>query len=534
LKRPVVKISTNENYLEIIETGIRTFFDKYKDTVYPDGTVAKLGIYCGKDINHLEEEVYPLVERLVSELGMNPNEVVLRFHGGNKNHPISVDSKLEFESLDKHISKIRIVLLVQIGKEGWDCRSLTGIILSQEGDCPTNMVLQTSCRCLRQVKKNVPETALIYLNGSNAEKLDTQLKQQYHISIKEFENGGGTGTVTLKRYSRMDRLKLPKVNFYQLKINYETLILDESLNTIDDIEDAVNDSTQHISLNKEYDMKTRTEIVKDVDHYEYGTIVANFNIWIYNIKKESFGSISMKELLRYTELLKKIFAIITYVKDDVCYFSSKYHIDKVNANIRKAFYEKRTFKSIEELIPQEASLLKVDNFTSEVTTSKKDDYYPNQQMVENIILDDRGKLKPDKATQAMIEKLEQMGDMEDAVAKLKAKTSSYQMKDNTFHYLPYHTDSNFEQTFLKDILILPCIKNKGLEVYYNGDRGMTEFKIKCYKHDKGKWVYVGIYTPDFLIINRKDGKIHNAIIVETKGGIYANDPTFKDSQNQGQ
>ena len=43
--------------------------------------------------------------------------------------------------LDKSISEIRIVLLVQIGKEGWDCRSLTGIILSQEGDCPTNMAV---------------------------------------------------------------------------------------------------------------------------------------------------------------------------------------------------------------------------------------------------------------------------------------------------------------------------------------------------------------------------------------------------------
>ena len=40
-----------------------------------------------------------------------------------------------------------------------------------------------------------------------------------------------------------------------------------------------------------------------------------------------------------------------------------------------------------------------------------------------------------------------------------------------------------------------------------------------------------MYTPDFLIIKRKDGKIHKAIIVETKGKIYANDPTFKDKRS---
>lgn len=39
-----------------------------------------------------------------------------------------------------------------------------------------------------------------------------------------------------------------------------------------------------------------------------------------------------------------------------------------------------------------------------------------------------------------------------------------------------------------------------------------------------------MYTPDFLIIQRKDGEIHKALIVETKGKIYANDPTFKDKR----
>lgn len=39
-----------------------------------------------------------------------------------------------------------------------------------------------------------------------------------------------------------------------------------------------------------------------------------------------------------------------------------------------------------------------------------------------------------------------------------------------------------------------------------------------------------MYTPDFLIIQRRDGKIHKALIVETKGRIYANDPTFKDKR----
>ena len=70
-----------------------------------------------------------------------------------------------------------------------------------------------------------------------------------------------------------------------------------------------------------------------------------------------------------------------------------------------------------------------------------------------------------------------------------------------------------------------------LEVYYNGDRALTEFKIKCYQGSGGSWKYVGMYTPDFLIIKRKDGRIYKAIIVETKGAIYANDPTFREKRS---
>lgn len=147
LKTPVVRISDIAESARIIEAGVREFLGSYKDTVYDGGVAAKLGIYCGS-IEKLEQIVYPLVARMIAGYGL-PTDTILKFHKGNKDYPQPADSQLQFDILDKPISKIRIVLLVQIGKEGWDCRSLTGIILSHESDCPKNMVLQTSCRCLR-------------------------------------------------------------------------------------------------------------------------------------------------------------------------------------------------------------------------------------------------------------------------------------------------------------------------------------------------------------------------------------------------
>lgn len=524
LKRPVVKIAELADSGRIIEAGVREFFESYKDTVYADGTVAKLGIYCGT-IEKLEELVYPLVAKIAAEYRLG-SDTILKFHKGNKQYPQPIDSQMQFDTLDKAISKIRVVLLVQIGKEGWDCRSLTGIILSQEGDCPKNMVLQTSCRCLRQVDKGAPETALIYLNDSNADKLNAQLQQQHHISLKEFTDAKPDKT-ELKRYDRTAYLKLPKIDFYQFKVNYETLTAEPAAPETNLLTATVGAETAE-DIIKTTDLTMETQRI-EVSNAERGTEQATFATWLLRIAKGSFGALSMKALNCYRDLLWEVYLTVTYERNGVRYYSSRYDHAKIEANIRKAFCEKRTFRTKEELIPEEASLLNIANFTPTIHTEKPDDYYPVQDLVERIILDDKGKLKVSAKEQAMMDLAEETGNTA-ILEMLRKQNSSHPQKNRSFHYLPYHTDSSFEQTFLKEVLTFDEVERLGLEVYYNGDRAMTEFKIKCYRRTSSGWHYVGMYTPDFLILRRKDGKIHKVIIVETKGGIYANDPAFKDKR----
>ena len=524
LKRPIVKIADIPDSSRIIENGVRDFLDAYQDTVYPGGTLAKLGIYCGT-IEKLEELVYPIVARIAAEYGLS-GDAILKFHKGNKQYPQPADSQMEFDSLDQPFSKIRIVLLVQIGKEGWDCRSLTGIILSQEGDCPKNMVLQTACRCLRQVQKDALETALIYLNSSNAEKLNAQLLKQHHISLKEFCEADHH-KVSLARYDRTDHLHLPKVDFYQLKIHYETLIVDpaEPEKTLPNV---YKNASIVAGTIKTTDFSMEITDTR-VDNEEHGTVPASYSAWLYSIVRSSLYTLTMEELQPYDAQLRSIFEEITYQRDGSRYFNSKYHLLQVEANIRKTFCALRSYETREERIPQSASLLNIANFTQVIETEHPQDYYPDQETIQKIVLDDQGKLKLDKKAQAMMELAQEMG-QEDVLTMLRKKYSSHPQKDRSFHYLPYHTDSGFEQVFLREVLTFPEIEHLGLEVYYNGDRAMTEFKIKCYKRSAGTWQYVGMYTPDCLILQRKDGKIHKAMIAETKGEAYANDPKFKDKK----
>ncbi|GHU80238.1 hypothetical protein FACS1894191_5030 [Clostridia bacterium] len=519
LKRPSVKISDMADSAQIIDSGVREFLDSYRDTVYSGGLPAKLGIYCGS-IEKLEQTVFPLVSRIIAEYGLSP-DTILKFHRGNREYPQPADSQLQFDILDSALSKIRVILLVQIGKEGWDCRSLTGIILSQEGDCPKNMVLQTSCRCLRQVERDMPETALIYLNDSNAKKLNDQLRQQHHISLQEFQSHDNSKTI-LKRYDRTEYLKLPPVRFYQLAVRYDTQITEAAKPT-----EAIPTATEHAKIT--YTVKTqdfsRTVTNISFDESERGDEPATYTAWLYSIAKSSFGFIGMAALTEQTAVLRAVFDTITFERSGSRYYSSRYDRALLEANIRKAFYEKRAFTTKEYLIPEEASLRNTASFTGVVSTDSPTNYFPAQEVVENIILDDNGKLKIDAKTQATIDTLEAAGLHGDA-ENIRKRHTSHPARNRSFHYLPYKTDSGFEQIFLQEVLALSDVERLGLEVYYNGDRALTEFKIRCYKSNSGRWQYIGMYTPAFLIIKRKDGEIHKAVIVETKGKLYANDPNF--------
>jgi len=109
-------------------------------------------------------------------------------------------------------------------------------------------------------------------------------------------------------------------------------------------------------------------------------------------------------------------------------------------------------------------------------------------------------------------------------------------KNNTFHYLPYNFggsgSSGFEIDTFKLVLRLSGFIGKGLEIYYNGERGLTEFVIDCFEKAGKNWKPTGKYTTDFLVIKRtENNKIHKALLVETKGALYANDPRFQKKKN---
>ncbi len=522
LKKPIVKYANIES-AEIIREGVENFFAQYADAVYANHTCAKLAIYCGQ-IETLEEQVYPLVAELCSQHGLNPVESVLKYHGGNTSYPKPEGAELAFASLDTPLSKVRIVLLVQIGKEGWDCKSLTSVILPHEGVCPRNMVLQTSCRCLRQVSKGEHETALIWLNKANADILNKQLKQQQNTSIEEL-NAKTTGNlVTFNRYSRMEQQNVPPVDFYQLKVSYETLTIDETNDVAQRLQSPsvlVSQLPQSLIYQQDFAGKQLGTYAQENTETE----TTSFPQWLYAIAKESFGGISVNDLLQYKAILQNIFSLITTPVGDTRCYSPQYDQAQIRSRIRQAFSPLRDFTTHEDILPVQANLLKIEHLTSPlyVEKTKADKYYPDQQAVEDIHRWDTNPPVLSPELQQACELLRQQG------LPAPSLEDPHSERKQTYHYLPYHFDSRFEVSYFAESL-LPLIREKHLELYFNGDDTLTEFKIRCYHHDGRHWRYIGIYIPDFLLIQRNvKGDIHKVIIIETKGEGFA--PKFAERRH---
>ncbi|OIQ72041.1 hypothetical protein GALL_463380 [mine drainage metagenome] len=99
-------------------------------------------------------------------------------------------------------------------------------------------------------------------------------------------------------------------------------------------------------------------------------------------------------------------------------------------------------------------------------------------------------------------------------------------KDQTFHYLPYDfAQSGLELGLLQELLKVARFQASGLEIYYNGARHLTQFRIDCYQqvsHQGKRWQRLGAYTPDFVMLQRgADGAAHKVLIIETKGQGFA-------------
>lgn len=185
LKR--VRINGFENIKEqtvpFVRYAIGQFWKACGNKRY-EGMLPKIAFFASS-IEELQQELRPAVEQVLAEMDI-PHTKILVNVGDDK--LTSNDDLREFKNLDTPGSEKQFILLVNKGKEGWNCRSLFGVGLHREPKSKV-FVLQATMRCLRQIGE-IQETGLVFLSVENVRILDNELESNFKLSVDALHAAG--------------------------------------------------------------------------------------------------------------------------------------------------------------------------------------------------------------------------------------------------------------------------------------------------------------------------------------------------------
>lgn len=179
---------------EFLRTSIMKFWERYGDKTY-EGLLPKLAIFAA-NVKEATDVVRPAVEKVLTELGIPLSCILI-----NTGDPtVTKDEDIKnFNNLDvvgTEGSKKQFIILVEKGREGWNCRSLLGIALFRSPKSKV-FVLQATMRCLRQLTKQQLK-ATIFLSKENYDTLEDELLKNYNMEISDFGKSPNTNKKTYK------------------------------------------------------------------------------------------------------------------------------------------------------------------------------------------------------------------------------------------------------------------------------------------------------------------------------------------------
>ena len=161
----------------LVSKVIEDFVRDYWAVSLPNGAPARLALY------------FPNIETRDELRGAVESALALR--GIGTDTLLAVDGKSneatrrQFEAVARNPdAPERVLLLVNMGTEGWNCPSLFATALVRKLANSNNFVLQAATRCLRQVPGN-KHPARVYLTDSNRKTLESQLAETYGTSLKD-------------------------------------------------------------------------------------------------------------------------------------------------------------------------------------------------------------------------------------------------------------------------------------------------------------------------------------------------------------
>ena len=469
LKQVKLNGYSNTRHEEFLEIAINDFLANADEIGRPENILPKMAIF-GTTIEELTTEIRPAVEKVLAKHGISSDRILINV--GDAKHTTDDDIR-EFNRLDSPKSEKQFILLVNKGREGWNCRSLFSVALYREPKSKV-FILQATMRCLRAIGDR-QHVGHIYLTKENMALLDKELQANFRISTDELKEPDPNKEtvhvrveqpnikVPIKRVRRQFKLiekedlkdgyklGLDKVDLDDYRLIHET---QQGLLMPDDIGTLKNRVRQDLSFLKEQRAFTKLSLVADIARYinkpclEIEKIVA--------ATEEGFDGI--------LELVNKF--------NEVLY-------DQVIPRLFKAMYDIESESVTEEF---EVDLVKEPPIDP--------GYYPVTVSKDKIIR--------------------------------KSSLEIAELTGKSFHLDNYCFDSNPERQFFWDML-----HNKQVDkIWFTGmlTHGQSDFVIHYVDTETQR---VRSYYPDFLI-KKQDGSY---VMVEVKGEHMIDSQNVKDKKD---
>lgn len=169
---------------EFLKAVVATFWERYGGKTY-EGLNPKLAIYAA-GVEEAAIEVKPALEKILASLDIPTSKILMNV--GDAKYTKNDDIR-DFNNLDvlgTEGNDKQFIILVEKGKEGWNCRSLFGVALFRSPKSKI-FVLQATMRCLRGITDE-RLTATVFLSKENYDTLDDELHKNFNMEIKDIKN----------------------------------------------------------------------------------------------------------------------------------------------------------------------------------------------------------------------------------------------------------------------------------------------------------------------------------------------------------
>lgn len=319
----------NVKSVEFLKQSVKTFWERYGGKTY-EGLKPKMAIYAA-GVPEAVNEVRPAVEEILVNLGIPTSSILVNV--GDPKYTSDTDIR-DFNDLDKSGTDgndKQFIILVEKGKEGWNCRSLFAVAMFRSPKSKT-FVLQATMRCMRAITDEQLR-ATVFLSKENFDILDDELHKNFNMSIKDI-----SGKEKTPKQEYHVRVLPPPRTITLKKIWHEYSLVEKSYSEpvqfgLDDLDLTPYESTvyQRESLARETSVKeANIDFAQEQMRYSEFTLVGEISrylniscIQISHIIHESIDGVDkiLKFVNQYNNILNdviipKIFDVLFEVKSE--------------------------------------------------------------------------------------------------------------------------------------------------------------------------------------------------------------------------